>query len=396
MIDTARVSFRDWVDALRRTGRVEPDAGKLRAALRIVEGELLQAAKTPAIEPAVEPSTERPTEPSTAAAAPIEAASVTPISPAVPSTVTEPAIAQSKVVETPRLDASKPAAKRDIWSVALVQPSSTETLAGVRDEIDIDLVARFLEEAGKLLPEAREQLHAWRETPSDRAAADRLRRALHAVKGGARMAGAMRLGQLLQSMESRLATCEHRAAPPELFQAFDTDLDFIGYMLERLTAGESNVVLPRLAPKAQVAAKPAIGPELAGTPPQAVQGPIVLPVAGSRDDRIRVLKANLTELAQGMTGLSRQIREIEAQAEVQMRSRMTELHERGGECDSSELDGLTRVQDLVHSLAEALNGLTTVQQSLLHHLDDSAAALAPAPGTAARYVAEDICDRMHG
>ena len=37
LIDVARSSFRQWVDALRRTGRVAPDAGPLRAALKAVE-----------------------------------------------------------------------------------------------------------------------------------------------------------------------------------------------------------------------------------------------------------------------------------------------------------------------------------------------------------------------
>jgi chemosensory pili system protein ChpA (sensor histidine kinase/response regulator) len=172
-------------------------------------------------------------------------------------------------------------------------------------------------------------------------------------------------------------TCEHRVAPPELFQALDTDLDFIRYMLDRLTAGESNVALPRLAPDSSPEAKPAARPEPVSAPPTApvAERPIALPVATSPDEPKPALKTNLIELAERMTGLSSQIREVEVQAELQMRSRMTELHERGGECDSSELDSLTRIQDLAHSLAEALDGLTTVQQSLLRHLEDSGAAL---------------------
>jgi len=269
------------------------------------------------------------------------------------------------------------AAKKDIWSVALVQPTSTETLAGVRDEIDADLVARFIEEGTRLLPAARAELRAWRQAPGDHVAADQLRRTLHGFKGGARMAGAMRLGQLLQSMESRLATCEHRAAPPELFQALDTDLDFIGYMLERINAGESNVALPRIAPKITAEAKPAtrIEPVPAETEAPAPDAAIAPQVPASDDGAIGVLKANVTGMAERLSQVRGQIREIEVQTELSLRSRMTELTESGGGCDSSELDGITRLQDLAHSLAEALGGLTSAQQSLLRYLDDSATAL---------------------
>jgi hypothetical protein len=223
------------------------------------------------------------------------------------------------------------------------------------------------------------------------------------------MAGAMRLGHLLQSMESRLMTCEHRAAPPELFQALDTDLDFIGFMLEGLTAESDR--LPRLAPKspqetnaATEAKAPVEAKDFAPLPSPrlpAVEGPIIVPVSleelivlpsaepelpiatqeetaapvAVSGSRIESLKADLAAMAQRMKDLSAQLRELQAQTELSMRSRMTELTESGGECDSGELDSLARVQDLTDSLSEALTGLTVVQQSLLRHIDEADAAL---------------------
>jgi hypothetical protein len=115
-----------------------------------------------------------------------------------------------------------------------------------------------------------------------------------------------------------------------------------------------------------------------GMPPQA-PGREVVRVRGDHG-----LKADLAAIASRMKDLSAQLREIEVQTELSMRSRMTELHESGGECDSGELDSLTRVQDLTVSLAAALTDMTTVQLSLRRHVDDAEAALSESglpPGT---------------
>ncbi len=62
------------------------------------------------------------------------------------------------------------------------------------------------------------------------------------------MAGAMRLGELTHLMESRLIEGDALAeASPELFEALETDLDRIAYVLDRLRDGESNVALPWVA-----------------------------------------------------------------------------------------------------------------------------------------------------
>src|SRR5205085_3227856 len=69
--------------------------------------------------------------------------------------------------------------------------------------------------------------------------------------------------------------------------------------------------------------------------------------------------------------LRSQVREIELQAETQIQSRTTELDE----FDPLELDRYTRFQELTRSLAEGINDVSTVQQSLLRNVDDADAAL---------------------
>src|SRR5665213_2512323 len=75
-----------------------------------------------------------------------------------------------------------------------------------------------------------------------------LRRTLHTFKGSARMAGAMRLGEIAHQMESRLVEVDTPVVgSATLFEALDTDLDRIAFVLDRLRAGEANSALPWIA-----------------------------------------------------------------------------------------------------------------------------------------------------
>ncbi|NUQ00378.1 MAG: Hpt domain-containing protein, partial [Armatimonadetes bacterium] len=86
---------------------------------------------------------------------------------------------------------------------ALVQPDR-RPLSTVRDELDPDLLHVFLAEANDLLPAIGGNLRALAANPNDREVARTLMRQLHTAKGSARMAGAMRLGELVHEMETRI------------------------------------------------------------------------------------------------------------------------------------------------------------------------------------------------
>ena len=63
------------------------------------------------------------------------------------------------------------------------------------------------------------------------------------------------------------------------------------------------------------------------------------------------------------------------QAETQIQSRMSAASPAQEDFDPLELDRYTRFQELTRSLAEGVNDVSTVQQSLLKNLDDADAAL---------------------
>ncbi|MGC1816659.1 MAG: hybrid sensor histidine kinase/response regulator, partial [Casimicrobiaceae bacterium] len=93
------------------------------------------------------------------------------------------------------------------------------------------------------------------------------------------------------------------------------------------------------------------------------------------EGELRALKANLLELTSSVIRLRGQVREIELQAETRIQSRMSAVQSDHEGFDPLELDRYTRFQELTRSLAEGVNDVSTVQQSLLKNLDDADVAL---------------------
>ncbi|HET9047036.1 MAG TPA: Hpt domain-containing protein, partial [Casimicrobiaceae bacterium] len=309
----------------------------------------------------------------------------------------------------PPITAATPASDSEIkLPTPVVDP-----LAGIRDDVDQQVLAIFLEEASDLYPQAGEQVRGWRRNPRDHAVAQHLRRTLHTFKGSARMAGAMRLGELAHLMESRLMNGDTPVAPTaELFDALDADLDDVAFVLDVLRDGKANVTLPRFA--APPAAAPVAVAPIDATPVQPTTAESPAPSAAEVEDaleeveaaakamlrvradiidrlvnesgevqiarsrvegELRALKANLLELTASVIRLRSQVREIELQAETQIQSRMSAAQTVHQDFDPLELDRFTRFQELTRSLAEGVNDVSTVQQSLLRNLDDADAAL---------------------
>ena len=74
----------------------------------------------------------------------------------------------------------------------------------VSDAIDAELFPIFEEEAEELLGQLATRLQDWVRHPDDPQAPASAMRTLHTLKGGARLAGAMRLGELVHRLESRI------------------------------------------------------------------------------------------------------------------------------------------------------------------------------------------------
>jgi len=285
--------------------------------------------------------------------------------------------------------------------------------AHVKDELDDQLLPIFLEEAVELTASINESLRAWRADPANGEAARALHRLFHTLKGSARMAGAMTLGEITHAIETRVeqATKTDTAAAEEI-EEIETTFDSVVQIIERLQRGES-LAIPA-APAESVEAAPAFTGEAIAAPAVVVRAEPAVPVAeaGEVDEgseiaaqravlRVRAdlvdqlvneagelsiarariegemlsLKGSLLDLTENVIRLRRQLRDIEIQAETQMQSRIAQADEKHLGFDPLEFDRFTRFQELTRMMAESVNDVATVQQNLLKNLDDANAAI---------------------
>ena len=119
----------------------------------------------------------------------------------------------------------------------------------VLDAIDADLFPIFEEEAQELLPQLAADMRQWAEHPERMDLATACMRTLHTFKGGARLAGAMRLGELAHRMESVIERVVVReVATPQELDSLQSRTDILGDVFEALQRVDlSQVALPEPA-----------------------------------------------------------------------------------------------------------------------------------------------------
>ncbi|HPB91837.1 MAG TPA: Hpt domain-containing protein, partial [Rugosibacter sp.] len=109
--------------------------------------------------------------------------------------------------------------------------------------VDQELLALFTEEARELVPQVGRDLRGWRNNPHETEYSDSLQRALHTLKGSARMAGLATIGDSVHLMEDRVIHALRNAPTPNDFDEMFAEFDRIGNMLEDITGGD-NVTPP--------------------------------------------------------------------------------------------------------------------------------------------------------
>ncbi len=149
--------------------------------------------------------------------------------------------------------------------IPAVIPGLPEPSGDAQDELDDQLLPIFLEEAQDLVQNINTQLEAWRERPDDGDVGHALGRLLHTLKGSARMAGAMALGDLTHALESRVEQAyKSGAVTPEAIDDVQADFDVIAQIVDRLQQGERPdvpAVVPVQADAPGAPAAPAPEPE---------------------------------------------------------------------------------------------------------------------------------------
>jgi chemosensory pili system protein ChpA (sensor histidine kinase/response regulator) len=285
------------------------------------------------------------------------------------------------------------------------------------DEIDEQLLPIFLEEAKELNNTLHTILRAWSDDLGNTGHPMLVRRQLHTLKGSARMAGAMILGSRVHQLETRVESAlnakeDIAALIDEITSAVD-GIEQAVTVLAQSPTPEAPVTeaMPLVQPAADpaqyeefvetaspfAAAAPLPGkkPSAAAAHPPAESDGIAaalrvraemvdgfvndaseIGVARTRiEGELRLLRRSLLDLTENVIRLRNQLREVEIQADIQMQTRIAQAENRQIEFDPLEMDRYTRLQELTRMMAESVNDVTTVQQSLLKNLDSADFAL---------------------
>ncbi|MDD5333011.1 MAG: Hpt domain-containing protein [Rhodoferax sp.] len=252
----------------------------------------------------------------------------------------------------------------------------------VLDTIDVDLFPIFEEEALELLPQLGGALRQWTARPDNLGARNEVLRVLHTLKGSARLAGAMYLGELTHRMESAIEQLGMEDLQASRLESLLTRFDAIKAGFERLrSTPEQALGRPEVGPVAEAvmaSAKPPLTPPVLArqSSSQTVrvrsqlldrlvnQAGEVMITRSRMEARVGQLRGSLDELSGNLERLRNQLRDIELQAESQMQSRLALAKDSAHGFDPLEFDRFTRVQELTRMMAESVDDIATVQRNL--------------------------------
>ncbi len=298
----------------------------------------------------------------------------------------------------------------------------------VVDVVDTELFPIFEEEALELLPQLGNALRQWGAHPeNDRARAEVLR-ALHTLKGSARLAGAMQLGELAHRFETEIDELGPEVGDASAIEPLFAHADALRSNFEKLRAGadvdadmpvhtpgpEDSVAAAADAPAASPAAPVAVpgrGVAVPVRPPiaaaaRSAAGPSVrvrsalldrlvnqageVMISRSRlESRLGQMQGSLGDLTGNLERLRRELRDIEVQAESQMQSRLALAKDTAAGFDPLEFDRFTRVQELTRMMAESVDDVATVQRNLQRAMQGTEDELV-AQGRQARELQRDL------
>jgi chemosensory pili system protein ChpA (sensor histidine kinase/response regulator) len=270
------------------------------------------------------------------------------------------------------------------------QPGETDNdKRALHDDLDDALLPVFLEEAQELVPAIGADLRDWKANPANDNVSQSLRRGLHTLKGSARMAGAIRLGELTHLMESRIdAAIEANALPPELFTELEEKMDRLSADVERMRAGPSAHAEPVAGaapgqdrPKAMEAGAPLQPAAMlrvnADTLDHLINEAGEVAIARSRvEAELRLIRQTLHDLSESVGRMRGQLREVEIQADSQMQSQLSVQEDnKKTDYDPLEFDRYTRLQELTRLMVESLSDIASIQTALGKNLGETDAAL---------------------
>ncbi|GAB4209187.1 MAG: hypothetical protein Fur0019_15750 [Tibeticola sp.] len=339
---------------------------------------------------------------------------------AVAEVISEPVVEPAPVTPEPSAVTARPVA---VEMPPRVAPALEDRFADIAEEtsevndvLDPDLFPIFEEEALELLPRLGGALRQWAARPDNTSARSEVLRTLHTLKGSARLAGALQLGEMAHRMESEIESMGSVTVVGEDVDQLLARLDLLEARFDSLRRAQDAALaepasqatpMPELAAVAPLSAPAPLptraeapsAPPVAAEPSQRARGDIALPaplltasVRAAANQMVRVraqlldrlvnqagevmmtrsrleaelqqLRGSLNDLTGNLDRLRQQLRDIELQAESQMQSRLAQAKDTQQNFDPLEFDRFTRVQELTRMMAESVNDVATVQRAI--------------------------------
>ena len=134
-----------------------------------------------------------------------------------------------------------PAQKEDTARVEVLEEAEAAEEPIEVAAYDAEIAAIFSEEAAELLEEADQALGAWKDDRNSREAIEALKRHLHTLKGGARMAGIGAMGNLSHEIEALLINVDDGRiqAGPQIEELLQQSIDELHAMRDAVIAGKT-------------------------------------------------------------------------------------------------------------------------------------------------------------
>ncbi|MDY6815936.1 MAG: Hpt domain-containing protein [Pseudomonadota bacterium] len=288
------------------------------------------------------------------------------------------------------------------------------------DTVDPEVLEIFLEEAGEIMDELEQVLENWRKQPGNHDFNQEAQRALHTLKGGARLAQLTELGDKAHAFETRLIDLGANAPDDAQWQAITADHDAIIALVDevrrRFEGGTAEPEAPSAAetgparaeetpaarpePEAEAAPAPAPKPEKAPakTPSQPrkkapevqrvqetirVSAPLLDELVnlagetsitrGRLEQQTSDFGHTLDEMAATIERLREQLRRMEIETEAQILFRAEQEHgpDYGEDFDPLEMDRYSAIQQLSRALTESSSDLADLRETMADRVRDT-------------------------
>ncbi|MCY1277830.1 Sensor histidine kinase RcsC [compost metagenome] len=298
----------------------------------------------------------------------------------------------------------------------LSTPRSVHLQAATGDGLDAvaeaDILDIFLEEADDLLEAMETAIGRWEEEREEVAHIDDLLRVLHTLKGGARLAGQKRLGDLTHDLEQHLIEAQQQGAPwPESlfldvqsgYEGLQAELDELRQQLDQSLAEDLPASTPgqpetlqlsspilaasvqplvvseerelpfirRAQEAAQEAAARRAPQELVKVPAELLEGLVNLAgetsiFRGRVEQQVSDFSFTLTEMEATIERVRDQLRRLDTETQAQILSRYQAEAERAGyeDFDPLEMDRHSQLQQLSRALFESASDFLDLKETL--------------------------------